>query len=152
MPPLSKALRINFSFLIELRFSKLFCFEPLKIFKKIKSNVHHTSLIPFRVSRVSGAHLRDLRQGPHIRVATVASRWRRMGDLPRTSRIKSECLTTWANLFSTYIPWISYSLSYTVYIIANVYSTLTTKLVFYVTYDLFNLACIYVDILRIYYC
>jgi len=30
---------------------------------------------------VSGAHLHALRQGPHIKVATVASRWQRVGDL-----------------------------------------------------------------------
>jgi len=30
-----------------------------KLFKK-KSNLHYTRLIPFRVSRVSGAHLREV--------------------------------------------------------------------------------------------
>jgi len=36
----------------------------------LRSNQH---LIPFWVPRVSDAHLRALRQGPHIMVATVAS-------------------------------------------------------------------------------
>jgi len=43
-----------------------------------------------------------LRQGPHIKVATVASRWQRVGDLTgsgfetHTSRTRSERLTTCA--------------------------------------------------------
>jgi len=39
------------------------CSQFLKI-KSIKLNLYFTRLIRFRVSRVSGAHLRDLRQGP----------------------------------------------------------------------------------------
>jgi len=46
-----------------------------------------------------------LRQSAHLKVATVASRWQHVGDLigsgfqPRTSRTKSERLTTCAISF-----------------------------------------------------
>jgi len=33
------------------------------------------------MSRVSGAHLRGFASGPHIKVAAVASRWQRVGNL-----------------------------------------------------------------------
>ena len=41
---------------------------------KSKSNLLNTRLIPFRVSRVSGAHFRDLRQGTQVQCSAVASR------------------------------------------------------------------------------
>jgi len=43
---------------------------------KNQSNFHYNRLIPFQMSRVSGAQLpisAALRQGPHIKVAAVAS-------------------------------------------------------------------------------
>jgi len=63
-----------------------------------KSNLHYTRLIPFRVSRVRGIHLRGFAPGSHINVATVASCWQRVEDLigsgfePHTSRTRSERL------------------------------------------------------------
>jgi len=55
----------------------------LKKYLLLTKNLHYTRLIPFRVSRVRGAQLpisAALRQGPHIKVAAVASRWQRVGD------------------------------------------------------------------------
>jgi len=51
-----------------------------------------------------------LRQGPHIKVATVASCWQRVGDLigsgvePHTSRTRSERLTTCVFIELLYLP------------------------------------------------
>jgi len=64
---------------------------------KIKLNLYYTRLIPFRVLRVSGAHLRGFApRSRTIKVATVANHWQREGDLigsgfePHTSRTRSE--------------------------------------------------------------
>jgi len=51
------------------------------MFKKSKSYLHYTRLIPFRVSQVSGANLSGFAPRPTIKVAKVASRWQRVGDL-----------------------------------------------------------------------
>jgi len=67
-----------------------------------KSNLYYTRLILFRLSRVSGAHLRGFFQVPHIKFAAVANRWQRVGDLigsrfePHTFRIRGRRLTTCA--------------------------------------------------------
>jgi len=73
------------------------------IIKKSKSNLYYTRLILFRVSRVSGTHLRGFAPLAHTsKVAAVASRWQRVGDLigsefePHTSRTRSERLITCA--------------------------------------------------------
>jgi len=56
--------------------------NEIKTFKNFKKSNHYTRLIPFRVSRVSGAHLHSFVPGPtRIKVATVASRWQRVGHL-----------------------------------------------------------------------
>jgi len=52
--------------------------------------------------RLNGAYFRGLRQGPHFKVAAVASRWQRAADLigsgyePHTSRTRRERLITCA--------------------------------------------------------
>jgi len=46
-----------------------------------KLNLLLYSLNTVSVSRVSGANTTALRQGSHIKVATVASSWQRVGDL-----------------------------------------------------------------------
>jgi len=71
-----------------------------------KSNLCYTR---FWVSRVSGAQTAALRQDSHIKVAAVASRWQRVGDLigselePRTSRTRSRRLITLCQLAGNHV-------------------------------------------------
>jgi len=77
-------------------------YEKFMQIKYKKSDLHNTCLIPFRVSRVSSAISVDFYQGSHTKVAAVASRWQRVGDLidskfePHTSRTRGRRLTTCA--------------------------------------------------------
>jgi len=48
---------------------------------QIKSNLHYTRLIPFGCHELAVPISAALRQSPHIKIAAVASRWQRLGDL-----------------------------------------------------------------------
>jgi len=59
-----------------------------------KSNLHHTRLIPFRVSRVSGAHLRGFANSGES--LETCGRFYRPGQKYHTVPSWSRCLTTCA--------------------------------------------------------
>jgi len=62
-----------------------------------KSNLRYTRIIPFRVSRVSGAHVRGFAPRPTQSGFNGGESLQRVGDLigsgfePHTSRTRSEC-------------------------------------------------------------
>jgi len=57
-------------------FADISCWSELKL--KKKSNLHYTRLIPFRVSRVDGAHLRGFAPRP---TQSRLQRWRVVGNV-----------------------------------------------------------------------